>query len=99
MLLVWITMKNEMNLTQLEETLLNALIDHLYAEEGFSDIEANDLAKWTNTDIKIVRGVLGSLIKKGIVSIFQQQGETQNHFYQIIYLNEQYYNLHPVWGK
>jgi hypothetical protein len=92
-------MKNEMNLTQLEETLLNALIDHLYAEEGFSDIEANDLAKWTNTDIKIVRGVLGSLIKKGIVSIFQQQGETQNHFYQIIYLNEQYYNLHPVWGK
>lgn len=92
-------MKNEINLTPLEQTLLNAFIDHLYAEEGFSDVEANDLAKWTNTDIKIVRGVLGSLIKKGIVDIFQQQGERQNQFHQIIYLNQAYYNLHPVWGK
>jgi DNA replication protein DnaD len=92
-------MKHELNLTQLEETLLNAFIDHLYAEEGFSDVEANDLAKWTNTDMKIVRGVLSSLVKKGIVTIFQQQGETQNQFYQIVYLNEQHYNLHPVWGK
>ena len=92
-------MKHELNLTQLEETLLNAFIDHLYAEEGFSDVEANDLAKWTNTDMKIVRGVLSSLVKKGIVTIFQQQGETQNQFHQIVYLNEQHYNLHPVWGK
>jgi DNA replication protein DnaD len=88
-----------LNLTELETTILTSFISHLYAEEGFSDVEASDLAKWTKTDIKIVRGGLGSLIKKGIVSIFQQQGETQNHFYQIIYLNEQYYNLHPVWGK
>jgi len=88
-----------LNLTELETTLLTSFISRLYAEEGFSDVEANDLAKWTKTDIKIVRGGLGSLIKKGIVSIFQQQGETQNQFHQIIYLNEKHYNLHPVWGK
>jgi len=49
-------MKNEMNLTQLEETLLNAFIDHLYAEEGFSDVEANDLAKF-RADLGLTEGI------------------------------------------
>jgi DNA replication protein DnaD len=91
-------MKN-LNLTELETTLLTCFINHLYAEEGFSDVEASDLARWTKTDIKIVRGGLGSLIKKGLVYIFQQQGQSQNDFIQIIYLNEEHYNLHPTWGK
>ena len=91
-------MKN-LNLTELETTLLTAFIGHLYAEEGFSDVEASDLARWTKTDIKIVRGVLSSLIKKGVVYIFQQQGQSQNDFIQIIHLEEKHYNLHPEWSK
>lgn len=83
-------MKN-LNLTQLEETILTELIDNLY-EIGFSDVDAKDLSKGTNIDIKIIRGVLGSLVKKDIIYI------DENSFkYQIIYLNKKYYNLHPEW--
>jgi DNA-binding MarR family transcriptional regulator len=91
-------MKN-LNLTELETTVLTSFINHLYAEQGFSDVEASDLARWTKTDIKIVRGVLSSLIKKGLVYIFQQQGQTQNDSIQIVYLDEKHYNLHPEWSK
>ena len=91
-------MKN-LNLTELETTVLTSFINHLYAEQGFSDVEAIDLARWTKTDIKIVRGVLSSLIKKGLVYIFQQQGQTQNDSIQIVYLDEKHYNLHTEWSK
>ena len=61
----------QINLTDLEQTLLTELIGSLYAEEGFSDVDAKDLAQGTGISIKIVRGALGSLVKKGIVSIEQ----------------------------
>jgi hypothetical protein len=54
-----------------------------------------DLAgmKWfSKIDIKSVRGGLGSLVKKGIVSI-----DGNSSGYQIIYLNRAYYHLHPQW--
>lgn len=83
----------DLNLTQLEEKILTSLIDNLYAEEGFSDVDANDLSKWTNTDIKITRGVLASLVKKGIIWI----SEANNGGFKIVYLEEAHYNLHPEW--
>jgi DNA-binding MarR family transcriptional regulator len=88
----------QINLTELEQTLLTEFIGSLYAEEGYSDVDAKDLAHGTGIDIKIVRGALGSLVKKGIVSVetMQNWGEEA---YQIIYLNEDYYYMHPRWGK
>ena len=83
---------NEMNLTQLEEQVLQTLIDSLYAEPGFSDVDAKDIACDTGIDIKSVRGVLSSLVKKDIISIY-----TNDSNYQIIYLNESHYHLHPKW--
>ncbi len=83
-----------LNLTQLEETILTEFIDNLYAEEGFSDVDAKDLSKGTNIDIKIIRGVLGSLVKKDIVYIDENESG-----YQIIYLHDEYYYLHPEWKK
>lgn len=83
---------NEMNLTQLEEQVLQSLIDSLYAEPGFSDVDAKDIARDTKIDIKSVRGVLSSLVKKDIIEIAGNDSG-----YQIIYLNESHYHLHPRW--
>jgi DNA-binding MarR family transcriptional regulator len=91
-------MNTQINLTELEQTLLTEFIGSLYAEEGYSDVDAKDLAQGTGIDIKIVRGALGSLVKKGIVSIetMQNWGEKA---YEIIYLNKDYWYMHPRWGK
>jgi hypothetical protein len=47
-------MNTQINLTELEQKLLTELIGSLYAEEGFSDVDAKDLARGTKIDIKIV---------------------------------------------
>jgi hypothetical protein len=83
---------NNLNLTQLEEQVLTSFISGLYAEPGFSDVDAKDIALWTGINIKSVRGSLGSLVKKDIVEI-----EGNDSGYQIIYLNEKYWYLHPEW--
>jgi hypothetical protein len=83
---------NNLNLTELETKTLTAFIDGLYAEPGFSDVDANDLSHWTKIDIKSIRGVLASLIKKDIISIYDNGAG-----YQIIYLNNSFYHLHPRW--
>lgn len=81
----------DLNLTELEEQTLTSLINGLYAEAGFSDVDAKDIAQWINKDIKSVRGAVGSLVRKGIV------WTEDNGSYIIIYLNEKYYGLHPEW--
>ncbi len=52
-----------LNLTQLEEQVLSSLIAQLYAEAGFSDVDAKDIAHHIKVDIKSVRGALGSLVR------------------------------------
>ena len=89
----------QINLTDLEQTLLTELIGSLYAEEGFSDVDAKDLAQGTGISIKIVRGARGSLVKKGIVSIEQTDNWGADEQFQLIYLNEAYWYMHPRWGK
>jgi DNA-binding MarR family transcriptional regulator len=82
----------DLNLTQLEEQVLGSLISQLYAEAGFSDVDAADIARDIKVDIKSVRGSLGSLVRKGIVGI-----DSNDSGYQIIYLNQKYWTLHPQW--
>jgi len=79
-------------LTQLEAQTLKNLIDNLYAEAGFSDVDARDIADNIKVNIKSVRGALGSLVKKGIVTI-----ENNGAGFDIIYLNPAHYYLHPSW--
>lgn len=79
----------ELNLTELETQVLKSFINGLYAEAGFSDIDANDLSKWTGIPMKVIRGVIGSLIKKDIMWV-EDNGE-----YVIIYLSMQFWYLHP----
>lgn len=80
------------NLTAMEEKALSALIDGLYAEPGFSDVDANDIAKWTGIPTRNIRGVLSSLIKKDYIQI-----DDPGTGYQIIYLNDSKWYLHPEW--
>lgn len=56
-------------LTDLEKKVLTALADCMYAEWGFSDAGATDLAEATGIPMKSIRGVIGSLVKKGLVYV------------------------------
>jgi DNA-binding IscR family transcriptional regulator len=78
----------ELNLTELESLTLTAFIGGLYAEPGFSDVDVNDLSKELEISTKVLRGVLGSLVKKGIVSI-----EANGGGYDIIHMREEYWYL------
>jgi hypothetical protein len=78
----------ELNLTELESLTLNAFIKGLYAEPGFSDVDVNDLSSVLGIPTKVLRGVLGSLVKKGIVSIEDNGGG-----YDIIHMREMYWYL------
>ena len=85
--------KHNLNLTPQENQVLEALIRNLYAEAGFSDIDAHDLSRVTNIPTRSIRGTLSSLVKKGIVFI----EATDSGEYQIVYLHDDYYYLHPRW--
>jgi predicted transcriptional regulator len=79
---------NELNLTELESNVLESFVSSLYAEPGFSDVDVNDISEDLGVSTKIIRGALGSLVKKGIVTI-----DTNDSGYDIIYLNTQYWPL------
>lgn len=79
----------KLGLTEMESQCLQSLINGLYAEAGFSDVDAKDIAAMTKLPIKQVRGVLANLVKKGLVDI-----EDNGAGYQIIYLRPEWYNLH-----
>ena len=79
---------SELRLTELESKTLTAFIGGLYAEPGFSDVDVNDLSKELEIPTKVLRGVLGSLVKKGIVSVDENGGG-----YDIIYMREKYWYL------
>lgn len=83
-------------LTQLETQVLKSLINGLYAEAGFSDVDAKDIASDIKVDTKSVRGALGSLVKKGIVDIETTSSYGVEQF-EIIYLHSDHYYLHPEW--
>ena len=79
---------NELNLTELETKTLTTFIGGLYAEPGFSDVDVNDLSSELGISTKVLRGALGSLVKKDIVFV-----DENNSGYDIIYLNKPYWGL------
>ena len=85
-----------LGLTPLETQTLNALIDGLYAEPGFSDVDANDLSAETGIPTKTIRGVLSSLVKRGIVELVPTDTYGAQR-YVIVYLRKEYWDLHPNW--
>ena len=83
-----------LHLTDMETAVMESLISLLYAEPGFSDVDAKELSSLTNYPTKQIRGVLSSLAKKGIVLI-----DDNGAGFQIVYLMEQFYYLHPTWSN
>lgn len=79
---------SELNLTELETKVLDCFIGSLYAEPGFSDVDAKDIAEELGISTKIIRGALGSLVKKEIVSL-----DENDSGYVIIYLHTKYWPL------
>lgn len=84
--------KHNLNLTELETKALEALIDGLYAEPGFSDVDAKDIYETTGIGKASIGGVLSSLSKKGIIST-----DENDSGYVIVYLNRDFWYLHPEW--
>jgi DNA-binding IscR family transcriptional regulator len=78
----------ELKLTDLESKTLTAFTGCLYAEPGFSDVDVKDLSEVTGISSEIIRGALGSLVKKGVVTINPNDGG-----YDIIDLNVRYWHL------
>ena len=90
-------MNKDQKFTDLETQVIESLVSHLYAEPGFSDVDAKDIARDINVDIKSVCGAVGSLVKKGVVTICETDTWGVLEQFQIIYLNESHYHLHPDW--
>jgi DNA-binding MarR family transcriptional regulator len=82
------------NLTELETKVLNTLVDSMYAEWGFSDCGFKDISKQLDLDTKILRGVVGSLVKKELVQVEKSNGFEDT---DIIYLINAAEGLVPSW--
>jgi len=87
----------KLNLTELEEKFIRSYLPMLYEYE-FSDVDVNDIAKDTGISNKILRGVLGNLIKKGILELpWEGDMGIDKSARGIIYLSQDYYKLHLDW--
>jgi len=85
----------ELNLTELETKTLTTYVGCLYAEPGFSDVDVKDLSEVTGISTKSIRGALGSLVKKGVVTV-----NTNDSGYDIIDLNVRYwYLVNESWAE
>lgn len=84
-----------LKLTALETNTVKEIIDNsdICTVEGsnFSNVGVKDLAKLTSIDIKQMRGVVSSLIKKGMVYIEDVDGDGTELVYlenDFLYLSE-----------
>jgi DNA replication protein DnaD len=77
--------------TKLEMQFLTTLVNLLNAEAGFSDVEIAEMAEEMNIRVPEAKGVMGSLVKKGLLE------EPDADFGGIIYLANRAYNLHERW--
>lgn len=67
--------------TTKEKEVLNVIEKAMdYYNDGFSDVEFKHIVKETKMDEETVRGVLGSLIKKELVT-FQEINHEHNIYY------------------
>lgn len=84
-------MRTITNLTEMETKVLNSLANSMYAEWGFSDYGFTELCSDLDLNIKVLRGVVGSLVKKKLVWVEQEEGV------DIIYLTNEAEGLVPHW--
>ena len=87
--------------TKKEAEILRALIDNLYAEPGFSDVDAQDLAEVTGLGIQAVGGLLTQLEAKGILFVEELSPRT-GHIgmdENLIYLTETGERYHARWAE
>ena len=55
-------------LTQMERSVFKAIVDIAYDDIG---ADANEIARFTDIDVRQVRGVLSSLIKKDLIGTYE----------------------------
>lgn len=90
----------KLNLTELETAFMVAFINGLYAEPYFSDQIVADVAEQMTVpghhpvSVPTAKGVLGSLVKKGLLWT-----EDSGTGYDIIYLVGEYFHLHRKWRE
>ena len=89
--------------TKLEKLVLEALAKGMYAELGFSDMGLPELREDTGLTNKVLRGVGSSLVKKGLVSIWDREGDwgvnPRDVDMHIWYLTPQTQGLVDHWAK
>jgi len=61
------------SLPLLSARVLRALLAGLYAEPGYSDVDAKDIAKAIGEPVDRVKGALGSLVQKGLVDAIDME--------------------------
>lgn len=87
--------------TKLEKQVLEALAKSMYAELGFSDAGYPELREDTGLTNKVLRGVVGSLSKKGLVSVDDRDGswgiDSKDVDMHIIYLTGETQGLVDHW--
>ena len=91
----------QIKVTQLEKQVLQALANEMYAECGFSDAGLGEVVKGSGLSVNVVRGVQSSLIKKGLIDVWDRIGDWGvNHrdpYTHIWYLTPQTRGLVPAW--
>ena len=96
------TTKTATKLTKKETVFVTALVKGLYAEPGFSDVCPSDLFEVCGGD-KAVAGLIGSLEKKGVIWIDDDQCHERYILdrapMMFIHLEEDHYYLHARWAK
>ena len=87
--------------TELEKKVLDALANEMYAEEGYSDAGLGEVVKGSGLSVNVVRGVQSSLLKKGLIDIWDRVGDHGvNHrdpYTHIWYLTDQTKGLVSEW--
>jgi hypothetical protein len=82
---------NDGELTLSEGQVLNWLLHYGYfAEKHFSDVWVRDISYGVEKDIKIVRGIVGSLIKKDYLYLDKVDESDKE---SIVYATERLYEL------
>jgi len=82
----------KISLTENEAKFVKELVENLYAEPGFSDVEIIDMARELKISTNSAKGIYGSLVKKGVCKIYK-------HFENILYLHPHCYKFHKEWSK
>ena len=93
----------EIEVTLLEEKVLTALAEEMYAELGFSDAGLPEIKASTGLSTKVIRGVASSLIKKDLLYIWDREGDFgidhRDVNMHIWYLTEKSQGLVKDWVK